>query len=77
MMMLICSVPITTPEIPPRKPKPISDRNIPENTGLPQGALRSHSNRPLVRPLARCATSIEPGTVRPWIMLASTARYIA
>jgi hypothetical protein len=46
--MLICSVPSTTPEMPPRKPKLTSEMNIPENTGLPQGALRSHSNRPLV-----------------------------
>ena len=46
--MFSCSVPIITPEMPPRKPKPISEMNMPENTGLPQGALRSHSNRPLV-----------------------------
>ena len=51
--------------------------NMPENTGLPHGALRIHSNRPLVKPFSRCATSIAPGTVRPWIIDASTARYIA
>ena len=51
--------------------------NIPENAGLPHGALRSHSNMPLVRPRRRCAASIEPGTVMPWIMLPSTARYMA
>ena len=77
MIRLICSVPITTPEMPPRKPNITSDMNMPENAGLLQGALRSHSNRPLVYPFARCAASIEPGTVRPWIMLPSTARYIA
>ena len=37
------------------KPKKISDRNMPENAGLPHGALRSHSNRPLVKPFLRCA----------------------
>ena len=47
MIRLICSVPITTPEMPPRKPNITSDMNMPENAGLPQGALRSHSNRPL------------------------------
>ena len=51
--------------------------NIPENAGLPHGALRSHSYMPLVRPRRRCAASIEPGTVMPWIMLPSTARYMA
>ena len=75
--MFSCSVPIITPEMPPRKPKPISEMNMPEKTGLPHGALRIHSNRPLVKPLPRCATSIAPGTVRPWIIDASTARYIA
>jgi len=74
MIMLICSTLITTPVMPPMKPKPSSDRNIPEKTGLPQGALRSQVNRPVSRPFLRCATSIAPGTVRPWIMLASTAR---
>ena len=43
---LICSVPITTPVMPPSTPKPTSDMNMPENTGLPHGALRSHSNSP-------------------------------
>ena len=65
MIRLICSVPITTPVIPPRNPNTNSEMNIPENTGLSQGALRSHSNIPLVRPLFRWATSIDPGTVSP------------
>ena len=77
MMRFSCSVPIITPEMPPRKPKPTSDMNMPEKQGLPQGALRSHSKRPLLKPFSRCATSIAPGTVRPCTMEASTARYIA
>ncbi len=76
MIMLSCSVPIITPEMPPRKPKPMIEMNMPENTGLPHGALRSHSNRPLVKPFLRCATSIAPGIVRPWIIDASTAKYM-
>ncbi len=75
-MMLSCAVPSTTPEMPPMKPNITSDMNMPENAGLPHGALRSHSNTPLVKPLRRCAASIDPGTVMPWIMLPSTARYI-
>ena len=47
------------------KPNITSDMNIPENAGLPQGALRNHSNRPLVSPRRRCAASMEPGTVMP------------
>ena len=74
--MFSCSVPIITPEMPPRNPKPMSEMNMPENTGLPQGALRSHSKRPRLKPLARCATSIAPGIVRPWIIEASTAKYM-
>ena len=77
MIRLICSVPMTTPEIPPMKPKNTSDMNMPAKAGLTQGALRSHSNMPLVRPRARCAASIEPGTVMPCTMLPRTARYIA
>ena len=46
MMRLSCSVPIITPEMPPRKPKPMSEMNIAEKLGFDQGALRSHSNRP-------------------------------
>ena len=76
MSMLSCSVPIITPEIPPRKPKPMIEMKMDENTGLPHGALRSHSYRPLVKPFLRCATSIEPGTVNPCTMLASTAKYM-
>ena len=51
MIRLICSVPMTTPVIPPMKPKVTSEMNMPEKTGLSQGALRSHSNRPLLKPL--------------------------
>ncbi len=54
-----------------------SERNIPAKAGLPQGALRSHSKMPWVKPLLRWAASIAPGTVMPWIMLPSTARYMA
>ncbi len=58
------------------KPNMTSDRNMPENAGLLHGALRSHSKTPLVNPLRRCAASIDPGTVMPWIMEPITARYI-
>ena len=65
MIRFNCSVPSTTPVMPPSTPKLTSEMNIPENAGLPQGALRSHSKAPLVNPLARCAASIDPGTVMP------------
>ena len=74
--MFSCSVPIITPEMPPRKPKPMIEMKTPLKVGLPQGALRSHSNRPLVKPFWRCATSIAPGMVRPCIIDASTAKYM-
>ena len=47
------------------KPKNTSDINMPENAGLSQGALRSHSNMPLVSPRDLCAASIAPGTLKP------------
>ena len=75
-MMLICSAPKVTPVMPPMKPKRESDSASAAKPGLPQGALASHSKSPLVRPFFRCATSTEAGTVMPWIMLASTARYM-
>ncbi len=56
---------MTTPDMPPMKPKNTSDMNIPANAGLLHGALRNHSKSPLVRPRARCAASMEPGTVMP------------
>ena len=45
--------PMTTPEIPPRNPKPINEINIEENTGLPQGAFFSHWKRPRLSPFIR------------------------
>ncbi len=50
--------------------------NMPEKAGLPHGALRSHSNTPLVKPLRRMAASTAPGTVKPWIIEAMTAKYM-
>ena len=47
MMRLSCSAPIITPLMPPRTPNITTDRAKPEKTGFPQGALRSHSKRPL------------------------------
>ena len=41
--MFSCSVPIITPEMPPRNPKPMIEMKTPEKVGLLQGALRSHS----------------------------------
>ena len=73
-MMLSCSEPSTTPEMPPRKPNITSDRNMPAKAGLSQGAFLSHSNMPLTYPFLRWAASIAPGTVMPWMREPSTAR---
>jgi len=42
-MMLICSVPIVTPVIPPRKPKITTESAAPEKPGSLHGACLSHS----------------------------------
>jgi len=76
-MMLICCVPSVTPVMPPPKPKITSDRKKPENPGLLHGAFASQPKSPRLKPFLRIATSIEAGTVKPWIIDASTARYIA
>ena len=45
-------------------------------TGL-QGAAASQLKSPRVKPFLRMASSTDAGTVKPWIIDASTARYIA
>ena len=44
--------------------------------GSPHGAFRSHPNTPCVYPRRRIPSSIPAGTVKPWIILASTAMYM-
>ena len=75
-MMLICSVPKVTPVMPPTNPKMITEKTRALKPGSPHGARRSHSNIPFVNPRTRWPTSIPAGTVKPWIMLASTAMYM-
>jgi len=58
------------------KPNSTSESISAAKLGFPQGALVSHWNRPLPSPWRRCATSTEAGTVMPWIIEASTARYM-
>ena len=75
-MMLICSVPIVTPVMPPTNPKTTIESTSELNPGSCQGARRSHSNIPFVYPRSRIPSSIPAGTVKPWIIDASTAMYM-
>jgi hypothetical protein len=54
-----------------------SESQKPEKPGSDQGARRSHSMRPLPKPRRRMPISTPAGTVKPWIIEASTARYMA
>jgi hypothetical protein len=48
MMRFSCSVPIITPEMPPRNPNTMIEMKIATKGALPHGAFRSHSKRPLL-----------------------------
>jgi len=75
-MMLICSVPKVTPVMPPTKPKITREKTSELKPGSPQGARRSQPKTPWVTPRSRWPISMPAGTVKPWIMLASTAMYM-
>ncbi len=75
-MMLICSVPIVTPVMPPTKPNTKTEKTSELKPGSCQGARRSHSNMPWVNPRRRMPSSMPAGTVKPWIIEASTAMYM-
>src|SRR5512132_189084 len=75
-MMLICSVPIVTPVMPPKNPNTTTEKISDENPGSPQGALRSQPNRPSVNPRSRMPSSSPAGTVKPCTIDASTAMYM-
>src|SRR5690606_33457716 len=61
---------------PPMKPKTTTEKINELKPGSLHGAFFSHSKVPLVYPRNRCPSSIPAGTVKPWIMLASTAMYM-
>ncbi len=75
-MMLICSVPMVTPVMPPTKPNTTMEKTSELKPGSPHGARRSQPNIPVPTPRSRCPSSIPAGTVKPWIRLASTAMYM-
>ena len=65
-----------TPVMPPTNPNTTTLKIIELKPGSPHGAFRSHPNTPCVYPRRRIPSSIPAGTVKPWIMLASTAMYM-
>src|SRR5678815_4758943 len=74
--MLICSVPIVTPVIPPKNPNTTTEKISDENPGSPQGAFLSQPNKPSVNPRSLMPSSMPAGTVNPCTIDASTAMYM-